>query len=87
MAVGLEMRVPYLDDRLIEFGLNLPTRHQVSFRDVKRLLKAVARRYLPASIVDRPKMGFPLPIQAWLGTDDIRGTYLQAWEQSRTARG
>lgn len=87
MAVGLEMRVPYLDDRLIEFGLNLPTRHQLSFRDVKRLLKAVARRYLPTSIVDRPKMGFPLPIQAWLGTDAIRATYLEAWTSTRAPRG
>lgn len=86
MAVGLEMRVPYLDNRLIEFGLNLPTKHQVSFNDVKRLLKAVARRYLPATIVDRPKMGFPLPIQEWLGTDDIRGAYLHAWERSRAPR-
>ena len=87
MAVGLEMRVPYLDDRLIEFGLNLPTRHQLSFRDVKRLLKAVARRYLPTRIVDRPKMGFPLPIQAWLGTDAIRATYLEAWTSTRAPRG
>jgi asparagine synthase (glutamine-hydrolysing) len=86
MAVGLEMRVPYLDNRLIEFGLNLPTKHQVSFNDVKRLLKAVARRYLPATIVDRAKMGFPLPIQEWLGKDDIRGAYLQAWERSRAPR-
>jgi asparagine synthetase B (glutamine-hydrolysing) len=58
----------------------------VSFNDVKRLLKAVARRYLPATIVDRAKMGFPLPIQEWLGKDDIRGAYLQAWERSRAPR-
>ncbi len=86
MAVGLEMRVPFLDNRLVEFALNLPVREQASFTRVKILLKKVARRYLPADIVDRPKMGFPLPIQQWLGTPDIKQTFLSAWKASRAAR-
>ena len=81
MAVGLEMRVPYLDNRLIAFALNLPVQYQVSSSQVKILLKKVAQRYLPDDIVYRAKKGFPLPIEQWLGVQNFKNKFLEDWKK------
>lgn len=81
MAVGLEMRVPYLDNRLVEFALNLPAKYQTNHAEVKILLKKVAERYLPMDIVHREKKGFPLPINEWLSTSNYRTKMFEDWKQ------
>jgi len=81
MAAGLEMRVPYLDNRLLSFAANLPVTYKVRFFDSKRLLKKVAERYLPREVVYRRKMGFPLPVESWLGTGDVRKLMYAEWEK------
>jgi len=80
MGVGLEMRVPYLDNRLLDFALNLPLKHKVTLFDTKPLLKRVAKRYLPRSIVNRSKAGFDLPIDTWIGEDFRRFAYAE-WQK------
>jgi len=65
MANSLEGRVPLLDHKLVEFAASLPPRMKLKGMMRKYLLKKVARRYLPNTIVDRPKEGFPLPINDW----------------------
>jgi asparagine synthase (glutamine-hydrolysing) len=62
MARALELRLPLLDHRLVEAVGRFPP----ALRQRKRLLRAVARRLLPAEIVDRPKRGFNAPIGLWL---------------------
>lgn len=79
MAAGLEMRVPFLDNRLLEFSLNLPVKHQLNKYELKYLLKKVGERYLPKDIVYRSKKGFPLPIQEWLGHDNFKQCMYQKW--------
>lgn len=66
MAVALEVRVPLLDHRIQEFAWSLPF-HQ-KFRDgtSKWLLRQLLYRYLPVDLVERPKMGFAVPLAAWL---------------------
>lgn len=66
MAHGLEGRAPYLYKELVEFGMCLPESSRMTADRVKVLLRQTAKRYLPESIVDRPKQGFVLPMRNWL---------------------
>jgi asparagine synthase (glutamine-hydrolysing) len=66
MHCGLETRSPLLDHELIEFCAALPVQHKVRNGVGKYLLKKLAQRYFPADFVHRPKMGFGIPLAAWL---------------------
>ncbi len=65
MANSLEVRSPLCDFRVAEFAAGLPAHYRVHKGRTKRILKDVASRYLPASIVDRPKTGFDAPVGLW----------------------
>ncbi|MEW6542987.1 MAG: asparagine synthase (glutamine-hydrolyzing) [Nitrospirota bacterium] len=69
MAHGLEARSPFLDHRLAEFCAALPVRLKVRNGQSKYLLKRVMQDLLPASILERPKMGFGVPIDRWFRED------------------
>ena len=58
MRESLEVRVPMLDEDLFAFGLSLPHACKVEGRSPKKVLRAVAERWLPASIARKPKWGF-----------------------------
>ncbi len=66
MAVGLELRAPLLDHRLVELAWRLPLRSKFQHNNGKHILRNILHRYVPPAIVDRPKMGFRVPIAAWL---------------------
>ena len=65
MAASLETRPPFLDYRLVELAFDLPSSVKVRDRTTKWVLKQVAHRYLPADVVDRPKVGFKVPLDQW----------------------
>lgn len=66
MAHSLEARVPLLDHKLVEFAARLPSRLKLQGKKRKILLRNVAAKLLPRQIIDRPKQGFPIPIERWL---------------------
>jgi asparagine synthase (glutamine-hydrolysing) len=66
MRESLEVRVPLLDEDLVDLGLTLPHAFKVRGRRGKRLLRASARRRLPESVRRRPKQGFGVPIDSWM---------------------
>jgi asparagine synthase (glutamine-hydrolysing) len=66
MAVALEVRPPLLDHRVVEFAWRLPRRMRVRRGESKWLLRRILNRYVPRDLVERPKMGFGVPLAAWL---------------------
>lgn len=69
MSVGLEVRSPMLAKDVMDRAMSAPISDLMPHNQRKGLLRQVARKYLPAEIVDRPKMGFAIPIGEWFRTD------------------
>ncbi|HBW87268.1 MAG TPA: asparagine synthase (glutamine-hydrolyzing) [Crocinitomicaceae bacterium] len=69
MTASLEGREPYLDHRVIEWAAQLPDDFKYKNGEKKYILKEIVHRYIPKSMMDRPKMGFAIPIAHWLKTD------------------
>ncbi|MCO5278694.1 MAG: asparagine synthase (glutamine-hydrolyzing) [Saprospiraceae bacterium] len=69
MSVSLEGREPLLDHRIIEFVAQLPSDFKIRNGVTKYLLKEIVHKYIPKEMIDRPKMGFAVPIKRWLRVD------------------
>lgn len=69
MAIPVETRAPFLDQELIREMRNLTPAVAIARGERKGLLRAVARRFLPVEIIDRPKQGFAIPIGEWFRSD------------------
>lgn len=84
MAVSLETRSPILDYRILEFAWGLPDNYLVEGINKKRILKNLLYKYVPQTIVDRPKMGFGIPVGEWVkkelyewANDMLTSTYIK----------
>jgi asparagine synthase (glutamine-hydrolysing) len=87
MAASIESRVPFLDHKLVEFSAALPERMKLRGLKTKYILRESMKGKLPDAILNRPKMGFPVPVGAW-----FRGEYRSLLEDyvlgdRATARG
>ena len=71
MTVSLEGREPFLDHRVIEWAATLPNEYKYRNGDKKHIVKEIVHQYIPKEMMDRPKMGFAIPIANWM-TNDLR---------------
>jgi asparagine synthase (glutamine-hydrolysing) len=69
MAASVESRVPFLDHKLVEFTAKLPEKMKIRGRTTKWILREAMKGILPRAILDRPKMGFPVPLGRWLRSE------------------
>jgi asparagine synthase (glutamine-hydrolysing) len=69
MTASLEGREPFLDHRVIEYVAQLPDEYKYYKGSKKHILKEIVHQYIPKAMMDRPKMGFAIPIENWLMTD------------------
>jgi asparagine synthase (glutamine-hydrolysing) len=69
MSVSLEGREPFLDQRVIEWAAQLPMEYKYNKGNKKFIIKEIVHKYLPQQMMDRPKMGFGIPIADWLQND------------------
>lgn len=66
MATSTEVRVPFLDNDLVEYVIGLPSNYKVRFGERKRVLRAALRGIVPDQILDGAKVGFGVPVSEWL---------------------
>ena len=66
MAHSLELRVPFLDRKVMEFAEHIPDRYRINENGNKQVLRHAANKSLPDEWATRPKVGFPVPIVYWL---------------------
>lgn len=82
MSVSLEGREPFLDYRIIEFVSSLPSHYKYQNGRKKHILKEITHKYLPKEMMDRPKMGFVVPIQEWF-KDELKEYFLHYLDEQR----
>jgi asparagine synthase (glutamine-hydrolysing) len=85
MAVSMEVRVPFVDHRLVEYAWRLPAGLKIRNGQGKWPLRRILQRYVPKHIVERPKMGFSVPIDEWL-RGPLRGWVEELIAPERLAR-
>lgn len=87
MANSIELRVPLLDHKVLEFSASLPSSYKVHGFTTKYIAKKALEKHIPTEIVKRKKAGFPVPYESWLRTDMdqwVKDTLLSSKSFSRT---
>lgn len=87
-AHGLEVRVPYLDNKLLDLAMTIPTRYKIGrYGETKMIARRLAQELLPPQVAQQPKKGFSIPLDQWIGprmqpffADLLFGTQTQLYD-------
>jgi len=82
MSVSLEGREPFLDYRIIEYAAQLPSAFKMDANQTKIILKDIVHDYIPKSMMDRPKMGFGVPIDTWF-KDELQEYFVNYFQEKK----
>jgi asparagine synthase (glutamine-hydrolysing) len=85
MSISLEGREPLLDHRIIEFTAQLPSSYKINGWNRKYILKSIVHDYVPKELMDRPKMGFGIPLHEWL-MNNLREYVLKYLDSKKIAK-
>ena len=69
MCQSLEVRVPFLDSKLVDFSFSIPSNYKIDLKDRKKILKETFQNLLPQELLNRDKKGFEVPLLKWFKTD------------------
>lgn len=87
MANSVELRVPLLDHKVLEFAASLPSHYKVKGFTTKRILKETLSKRIPQRILDRKKVGFPVPYESWLRNECKDVTWSVLTDRKTRQRG
>ena len=79
MANSLELRVPFLDRKVFELACHIPTKHKVNANQTKIAMRGAALKTIPEKTADKKKLGFPVPVRAWLRDERYAATVREAF--------
>ena len=79
MANSLELRVPFLDRKVFELASHIPTKCKVNANQTKIAMRGAAEKTIPAKTADKKKLGFPVPVRAWLRDEQYAGVVRKAF--------
>ena len=85
MAVGMEVRVPFLEPDLVEFSLNIPFSFKLDSRQSKKILRDTFRQFITPSVHGAPKRGFNAPLATWI-REDLEEYFLAAQDRAHPLR-
>ena len=80
MANSLELRVPFLDRRVFELACRIPTKCKVNAAQTKIAMRGAAEMTIPAKTADKKKLGFPVPVRAWLREEKYAAVLREAFQ-------
>ncbi len=85
MANSLEVRLPLLDHKIVEFANNLPNKYKIKNGQSKWLMRELLYRYVPKELIERPKMGFSMPLNTWL-RKELKSSILKLFDDNDLIR-
>ena len=85
-GTGLDVRMPYCDLRIFDIARRMPSRFKTTDEGNKLALRAAASRVLPHEVAYRKKLGFPVPVRAWMARPDFLAEITRAFESETAAR-
>ena len=85
MANSLELRVPFLDKKVFELARRIPTECKVNAAQTKIAMRGAAEKTIPARTADKKKLGFPVPVRAWLRDEQYAGIVREAFNTPAAA--